>query len=172
MGQNITLQPGESVTITAAKEGGPSKPSGGGGGSTTPDSAPTDGTPGDVQGNTLNYAVPWVMTTEYLRTKGFKGDMTLVIGFMIPANAPAGQKGRASGAEYGGGPNSRDACISTKPGSFTDGVVASTTQNPSPLFWLNVGKEVTAGVTYYMNIKNSSPSSNMTEMSCQVTITN
>lgn len=135
---------------------------------TPPVQPPVSGGPG-----TLNYAVPWAYTTEYLRTSGFGQDTTLVIGFMIPTNAPAGQKGRASASEYGGGSVERDACISSVPGSFTDGVVDSTTHNPSPLFWLTVGQNVVAGVTYYMNIRNSKPSSGggNTEMSCQVTIT-
>lgn len=168
----ITLKQGESVVVRAENYGG--KPVGGESGSAEQPSSSGGGTPGTVKGNELHYAVPWTWQTEYLRTQGFKGDMTLVIGFMIPADAPIGQKGRASGAEdasQGHGPNQRDACISTVPGSF-DNPILSTNQNPSPLFWLNVGTEVQPGITYYMNIKNSSPTTAMTEMSCQVTITN
>lgn len=127
---------------------------------------PVSGGPG-----TLNYAVPWAYTTEYLRTSGFGQDTTLVIGFMIPVDAPVGQKGRASASEYGGGPNARDACISTVPAGF-DNPVDSTTENPSPLFWLTVGQNISPGVTYYFNIRNSHPTGGgNTEMSCQVTIT-
>lgn len=170
MAQDITLKPGESVTIRASGKsvGGGGEPSGGSSGGSA-ESVP--GAPG-----TIEYAVPWAWQTEYLKTNGMHDNITLIIGFMIPADAPAGQKGRASGAEdaaSGSGPNQRDACISTVKGSFTDGVIDSTSNNPSPIFWLEVGGNVQPGVTYYMNIKNSSTTgSNPTEMSCQVTITN
>ena len=138
----------------------------------TGDSGSGEGGGGGSQSfpETLNYAQPWAFNTDFIHTSGFGPNTTLIVGFMIPTDAPAGQKGRASGAEYLTGPSPRNACINTVAGSF-DSPIQSTSDNPSPLFWLEVGKDVQPGVTYYMNIRNAG-GSGAQEMSCQVTIVN
>lgn len=123
-------------------------------------------------GDTLNYAVLWEYTTNYLRTNGFGANTTLVVAFMVPVSALAGETARVSASEFGGGPVQRDACISTVAGSFSNPIL-STTTNPSPLFWLHVGQQVRSGVTYYFNCRQSSPSSvqGNAEVSFQLTRT-
>ena len=130
--------------------------------------------PGTISGSgfnkTLNVDLPWTSTTSASRILtsnfgGFGANDAMVIQLHPPAGALSTAYGSVALYEWGGGPITRLAVISTTPCDFSTANAATlynVQKGNDPKFILKVGGTqpigyvlLQPGVTYYLNVKNS-----------------